>query len=123
MNRRMFVTVGAGAVAATATDAAANILGQRLKRVGERVTLSGWIRPAAGGPGHYFIFGPHAEVADPRAAELSQWPDDLTLVYPAAEAGLRPGKATLQGRLHRGRFRDEASGHAARAVLTEARLV
>jgi hypothetical protein len=122
MNRRRFVAVGAVAVAATATDAAADILGQRLKRAGERVTLSGWIRPATAGPGHYFIFGPHANIADPRAAELSQWPDDLTLVYPAAE-GLKPGKVTLQGRLHRGRFRDEATGHAARAVLTEARLV
>lgn len=123
MNRRTFVAVGASAVAVTAGSATAGILNEHLKRAGEKVTLSGWIRPAAAGPGHYFVLGPHADIGDPRAAEFSQWPDELTLVFPADQATLRPGKATLAGRLYRGRFRDAVTGHAARAVLTGARLV
>jgi hypothetical protein len=123
MNRRKFVAIGAGAVAATASNATANILAKRPPVVGERVTLTGWIRPGAGGPGHYFILGPHADVVDPRAAEFGQWPDTLTLVFPADATAIRPGPATLTGRLHRGRFRDVATGHAARAVLTEAKPV
>ena len=123
MNRRTFVAVGASAVAVTAGSATAGILNEHLKRAGEKVTLSGWIRPAAAGPGHYFVLGPHADIADPRAAEFGQWPDELTLVFPADQADMRAGKATLEGRLYRGRFKDAATGHAARAVLTEARLV
>jgi hypothetical protein len=123
MNRRMFVAVGASAVAVTATQAAAGVLEQHLQGAGERVTLSGWIQPAAAGPGHYFVFGPRAEIVDPRAGDYSQWPDDLTLVFPADKGGIRPGKATIEGRLYRGRFKDAATGHAARAVLVEARLV
>jgi hypothetical protein len=123
MNRRTFVAVGASVVAVTAGSATAGVLNEHLKRAGEKVTLSGWIRPAAAGPGHYFVFGPHADVADPRAAEFAHWPEELTLVFPADQTAMRAGKATLQGRLHRGRFRDGVTGHAARAVLTEARLV
>ena len=123
MNRRKFVAVGASAVALTAGSATAGILNEHLKRAGEKVTLTGWIRPAADGPGHYFVFGPRANIGDPRAADFAQWPDELTLVFPADRDAMRPGKATLEGRLHRGRFRDIATGHAARAVLTEARLV
>jgi hypothetical protein len=123
MNRRKFVAVGAGAVAVTATQATAAILAQPLKGAGEHVTLSGWIQPAARGPGHYFVLGPRAAFSDPGAADFSQWPDELTLVFPAHQQALRSGKATLEGRLWRGRFKDAATGHAARAVLTEARLV
>lgn len=123
MNRRTFVAVGASAVAVTASNATADILGKRPSVVGERVTLSGWIQPGARGPGHYFIFGPHVDIGDPRAAEFGQWPEGLTLVYPADAAAIRPGPATLEGRLHRGRYRDNVTGHAARAVLTEARPV
>ena len=123
MNRRMFVAVGATAIAVTATQAAANVLGQHLEGAGERVTLSGWIQPAARGPGHYFVFGPRAEISDPAAADYGQWPDDLTLVLPAEATAMRPGKATIEGRFYRGRFKDLATGHTALAVLTEARLV
>jgi hypothetical protein len=123
MNRRTLIAAGASVVAVTASSATAGILNEHFKRTGEKVTLSGWLRPAAAGPGHYFVFGPHANIADPRAADFAQWPDELTLVFPADQAAMRAGKATLEGRLHRGRYRDGATGHAARAVLTEARLV
>ncbi|HWF77300.1 MAG TPA: hypothetical protein VN694_09000 [Caulobacteraceae bacterium] len=123
MNRRTFVAVSASAVAATATNAAAGIPEKRPSVAKEPVTLSGWIRPGTRGPGHYFILGPHADVADPRAANFDQWPEGLTLVYPADTAALRPGPATLRGRLHRGRYKDHVTGHFARAVLTEATLV
>ena len=123
MNRRMFVAVGASAVAVTATQATAGIAGQHHQGAGERVTLSGWIQPAVRGPGHYFVLGPHAAVSDPAAADYSQWPDDLMMVFPADRAAMRPGKATIEGRFYRGRFKDAVTGHAARAVLTEARLV
>jgi hypothetical protein len=69
------------------------------------------------------VLGPHAQISDPRAAAFDQWPEGLTLVYPADTAALRPGPATLEGRLHRGRYVDRVTGHAARVVLTEARLV
>ena len=123
MDRRKFVAVGAGAVAVSATQVTAGILAQPLKGAGEHVTLSGWIQPAACGPGHYFVFGPRAAFSDPGAAEFSQWPDELTLVFPADARDMTPGKARLEGRFWRGRFKDAATGHAARAVLTEARLV
>ncbi len=123
MNRRTLIAAGASVVAVTASSATAGILHEHLGHAGGKVTLSGWIRPAAAGPGHYFVFGPHADISDPRAAEFAQWPDELTLVFPADRATMRAGKATLEGRLHRGRYRDVATGHAARAVLTEARLV
>ncbi len=123
MNRRTFVAVGASAAAVTAGSAAAGILDKHLPGAGERVTLSGWIQPASRGPGHYFVLGPRAEIADPRAADFSQWPDDLTLVFPADRSAMRTGKVTLEGRFYRGRFKDAATGHAARAVLAEARLV
>jgi hypothetical protein len=123
MNRRNFVAVGASAVAVTASDAGAAILGRQRKVAGERVTISGWIKPGAAGPGHYFVLGPNASVRDPRAAAFAEWSDELTLVYPADARALGAGKVTLQGRLHRGRFKDGVTGHAARAVLTEARLV
>jgi hypothetical protein len=123
MNRRTLIAAGASVVAVTASSATAGILNEHLGRAGEKATLSGWLRPAAAGPGHYFVFGPHADIADPRAADFAQWPDELTLVFPADQAAMRAGKATLEGRLHRGRYRDGATGHAARAVLTEARLV
>jgi hypothetical protein len=123
MNRRKFVAVGAGAIAVSATQATAGILAQPLKGAGEHVTLSGWIQPAARGPGHYFVLGPHAAFGDPGAADLSLWPDELTLVFPADARGMSPGKATLEGRFWRGQFKDTATGHAARAVLTEARPV
>lgn len=123
MNRRTLIAAGASVVAVTASSATAGVLNEHLKRAGEKVTLTGWICPAAAGPGHYFVFGPHAGVGDPRAADFAQWPDELTLIFPAAQTTIRAGKATLEGRLHRGRYRDAATGHAARAVLTDARLV
>lgn len=123
MNRRTFVAVSAGAVAVATSNAGAAVLGKRPAVVGEKVTLSGWIRPASRGPGHYFILGPHADISDPRAAAFVDWPEGLTLVYPADAAALRTGPVTLQGRLHRGRFKDDVTGHAARVVLTEARPV
>jgi hypothetical protein len=123
MNRRTLIAAGASVVAVTASSATAGILNEHLKRAGEKVTLSGWMRPAAAGPGHYFVLGPHADIGDPRAADFAQWPDELTLVFPADKTALRAGKATLEGRLHRGRYRDIVTGHAARAVLTEARFV
>jgi hypothetical protein len=124
MNRRTFVAVSASAVAVTTTNAAADILGKRPSVAKEPVTLSGWIRPGTAGPGHYFVLGPNADVVDPRAASFDQWPEGLTLVYPADAAALRPGRAMLRGRLHRGgRYRDDVTGHFARAVLTDATLV
>ena len=123
MDRRTFVAVGASAAALTATAAAAGVLPVAPRAAGERVTISGWMRPAATGPGHYFILGPSAGIADPRAEELAQWPDELTLVYPRDAAAMRAGKVTLEGRLDRGRFKDMATGHASRRVLADARLV
>jgi hypothetical protein len=123
MNRRTFVAVGASVAAVTASGAAAGILQQHQKGAGERVTLSGWMQPAANGPGHYFVLGPSQTVSDPRAEDYALWPDDLTLVYPADARTMSSGKVTLEGRLYRGRFKDVATGHAARAVLAEARLV
>jgi hypothetical protein len=123
MDRRKFVIAGAGAVAVTATGAAANVLGDNLARKGERVTISGWITPASRGPGHYFVLGPDAGLSDPAVKRAEQWPQQLTLVFPADAHKLRPGKATLTGRLFRGKFVDDATGHAATAVLTEAALV
>lgn len=123
MNRRSFVAVSAGAVAVTATNATAGILGKQPSVAGQRVTLSGWIEPGAGGPGHYFVLGPHAGIGDPCAADFSQWPEGLTLVFPKDASAFRAGPVTLEGRLQRGRFRDGVTGHAARAVLTDARAV
>ena len=123
MNRRTFVAAGAVTITVSATAATAGVLQEHLPAVGERATLSGWIQPAARGPGHYFIFGPCAEVGDPATEDFDLWPKELTLVYPADARTLRPGKATLEGRLYRGRFKDLATGHAAGQVLVEARLV
>ena len=123
MNRREFVAVSAGAVAVSSTGAVAGVLGKQPKVAGQRVTLSGWILPGAAGPGHYFVLGPHSDIADQRAGSFEQWPEGLTLVYPANADALRAGKVTLEGRLRRGRFKDEVTGHMARAVLTDARPV
>jgi hypothetical protein len=121
MDRRKFVAAGAGVLAVTASGAAAGVLGDN--RAGERVTLSGWITPASRGPGHYFVLGPDAGVADPSSEQVEQWPSQLTLVLPADATKMRPGKATVQGRLFRGRFVDHATGRASAAVLTDAALV
>lgn len=124
MNRRTFVAVGASAAAlGAATDAVSQIVNLPAAGKGERVTLSGWVKPAARGPGHYFVLGPHAGVSDPEASEYALWPDELTLVYPEDVAKVRPGRATFEGRFYRGRFKDLGTGHAARAVLTEARQI
>jgi len=123
MDRRKFVAAGAGVMAVTATGAAASVLRETSPRAGQRVTLSGWISPASRGPGHYFVLGPDAGVSDPAASQVERWPPQLTLVLPADAAKMRAGKATLQGRLYRGKFIDRATGHAASAVLTEATLV
>ena len=109
-------------MAVTATGAAASVLGENAARKGERVTISGWITPARRGPGHYFVFGPDAAVSDPAVKRADQWPQQLTLVFPTDARKLKPGKATLTGRLFHGKFVDGATGHAARAVLTEAAL-
>jgi len=123
MDRRKFVAAGAGVLAVTATGATAGILVKTAGPVGERVTLSGWIAPAARGPGHYFVLGPDAGVIDPAINSTDQWPRQLTLVLPKDTQVLRPGKVTLQGKLYRGKFKDEATGHAASAVMTEATIV
>jgi hypothetical protein len=123
MDRRKFVAAGAGVLAVTATGAAANVVGANLSRKGERVTISGWITPASRGPGHYFVFGPDAGVSDPAVKHAEQWSAQLTLVFPADATTIGRGKATLTGRLFRGKFVDGATGHAATAVLTEAALV
>lgn len=123
MDRRKFVAAGAGVLAATATGATAGILGKKLATVGERVTMSGWIAPAARGPGHYFVLGPDAGVVDPAVGGAEQWPQQLTLVLPKDTQALSPGKVILQGKLYRGKFKDEATGHVAGAVMTEATLV
>jgi hypothetical protein len=121
MDRRKFVAVGAGAIAASATGAVAGGLGAA--GAGQRVTLAGWIEPAARGPGHYFVLGPQAGFADPAASHVEAWPQHLTLVLPRNPTQMRAGKVTLSGRLHRGRFVDAPTGHAAAAVLTDAILV
>jgi hypothetical protein len=123
MDRRKFVVAGAGVMAVTATGAAASILRDNGPGAGERVTMSGWISPASRGPGHYFVLGPDTGVSDPAASHIDRWPPQLTLVLPADATTMRAGKATLQGRLFRGKFIDHATGHAAGAVLTEAALV
>jgi hypothetical protein len=121
MDRRKFVAAGAGVLAVTASGATAGILGKA--PVAERITLSGWIAPAARGPGHYFVLGPDAGVADPAIRSADQWPQQLTLVLPKDARDLSPGRVTLQGKLYRGKFIDHSTGHAASAVMTEATLV
>jgi sarcosine oxidase gamma subunit len=70
-------------------------------------TLSGRLEAAGEGPGHYFV--------------LHEPTGDQILVFAAAGAALRPGQATVRGGLHRGgRYRDEVTGRAANAVLTQA---
>jgi hypothetical protein len=124
MNRRTFVAVGASAVAVgAATNATAQTLQLRPARFGQRATLSGWIRPAAHGPGHYFVLGPRAGVRDPGAKHISEWPEELTLVYPADADAIRPGPVTLVGQFYRGKYKDDLTGHMAGAVLTDARPV
>jgi hypothetical protein len=123
MDRRKFVAVGAGAIAVTASGATAAVLQRNSGGRGERVTISGWAEQAARGPGHYFVLGPDANMSDPAVTHEGDWPRHLTLVLPADAAKMRTGKVTLQGRLYRGKFRDEATGHAASAVLAEAVLV
>ncbi|HXQ15645.1 MAG TPA: hypothetical protein VN814_13575 [Caulobacteraceae bacterium] len=123
MDRRKFVVAGAGVMAVTATGAAASVLGENITLGGKRVTIAGWITPAGRGPGHYFVLGPDAGVTDPAVQRADQWPPQLTLVLPADARKIKPGKATLTGRLFRGKFIDGATGHAATAVLTEAALV
>ena len=123
MDRRKFVAAGAGVLAVTATGASAGILGKTAGQVGERVTMSGWIAPAARGPGHYFVLGPDAGVVDPAIRSADEWPQQLTLVLPKDTRALSPGKVTLQGKLYRGKFVDHSTGHAAGAVMTEATIV
>ena len=123
MDRRKFVAAGVGVLAVTASGASAGILGKTSARVGERVTMSGWIAPAARGPGHYFVLGPDAGVIDPAVARAEQWPEQLTLVLPKDVGAMIPGKVTLQGRLYRGKFIDHSTGHAARAIMTESTIV
>ena|ERR1022692_697726 len=123
MDRRKFVAVGVGAIAVSATGAAASVLGDKAARAGERVTMSGWVQRAGRGPGHYFVFGPDAGVSDPAVKHVDDWPRDLTLVLPSDAEKMRTGQVTLRGTLYRGKFVDTATGHAATAVLTEAILV
>jgi len=122
MDRRKFVAVGAGAIAVSATGAVARAAARSPKSA-ERVTLTGWIEPASRGPGHYFVLGPNAGYGDPAAAQVEAWPSNLTLVLPRDTTQMRTGRVTLTGRLHRGRFVDLPTGHAAAAVLTDAVLV
>ena len=117
------MAAGAGVLAVTATGASASILGKNPACVGERVTMSGWIAPAARGPGHYFVLGPDAGVTDPAVGRADQWPAQLTLVLPKDATALSPGKVTLQGKFYRGKFIDHSTGHAAGAVMTEATIV
>jgi len=114
MNRRTFVAVSAGAIAVTATNASAGILGAGRLAGGERVRLSGLMQPAAQGPGHYFVFA---------ADGVSGPATDGTLVFPADARAMRTGKVTLEGTFYRGKFKDETTGHAAASVVTGARLV
>ncbi|HZZ88279.1 MAG TPA: hypothetical protein VFE13_08075 [Caulobacteraceae bacterium] len=122
MDRRKFVAVGAGAIAASATGAVAAVAAKPA-RVAQRVTLSGWIEPAGRGPGHYFVLGPDAGFGDPAAPHVEAWPRNLTLVLPRDATQMRTGAVTIEGRLHRGRFVDLPTGHAAAAVLTDATVV
>jgi hypothetical protein len=114
MNRRTFVAVSAGAIAVTATNASAGILGGRPLIRGEQVRLSGLMQPAARGPGHYFVFAPDG-AGGPGT--------DGALVFPADARAMRSGKVTLEGTLYRGKFKDETTGQAAASVLANARLV
>jgi hypothetical protein len=123
MDRRKFVAASAGAIAVTATGAAAGVLGENTSRAGERVTMSGWVQRASRGPGHYFVFGPDASVSDPDAKQADDWPRHLTLVLPSDADKMPTGAVTLQGKLFRGKFIDTPTGRAATAVLTEATLV
>lgn len=121
MNRRMFVAVGASAAAA-ASSAAAAALTLRPTGKGERVTLAGWIEPAPGAR-HAFVLRPRAGAGQPGATGLGLASDELMLVYPKDTRAMRSGPARLEGRLYRGAFTDHVTGHSARVVLTEARLV
>lgn len=114
MNRRTFVAVSAGAIAVTATNASAGILGERRLARGEQIRLSGLMQPAARGPGHYFVFAPDG---------VGGLATDGALVFPADARAMRTGRVTLEGRLYRGKFKDETTGQAAAAVVTGARLV
>ena len=94
----------------------------RPDRRGEQVELSGWLASASVGARHYYVLGASPFVTDPAAADHAHWPDHLTMVLPADVATMRPGRVNLKGRLYRGRFRDESTGRASKAVLVGARL-
>jgi hypothetical protein len=106
--------MGAGALAMTATGAAAAVLTPSPSITGETVVLSGWLARASEGAAHYFVLGPDAKVAASPGAFV---------VYPADATAIGPGKVSLEGQLYRGKFKDEATGRAASAVLTGAVLV
>jgi hypothetical protein len=115
MDRRTFAVMGAGALAMTATGAAAAVLTPAPSIAGEAVILSGWLTRAGDGAAHYFVLGPDANAADASPGAL--------VVYPADATSIRPGKVSLKGRLYRGKFKDAVTGRAATAVLTGAVLV
>jgi hypothetical protein len=120
MNRRTFAVVGAGALALSATGAAAEVLKAGPSKQGESVVLAGWLAPANNGAGHYFVLGPDAHVADPGSNDPDAWPRNLTMVLPSDTAKIAPGKVRLKGQLYRGRFQDLHTGRAATAILTGA---
>ena len=127
MDRRAFVltTLGLSAAAATAVDldapgaVAMTPLALR-KASGTRVRVSGWLGPVRSGAGHYLTLSATPDRSDPCSSDVNAWSDDLVRIYPD-RAGLRPGRTELVGRLWYGHSRDEATGHAARIVLTEAK--
>jgi len=115
MDRRTFAVMGAGALALTATGAAAAVLTPAQSIAGETVVLSGWLAHASDGAAHYLVLSPGAKAADASPGDL--------VVYPADATAMRPGKVSLKGQLYRGKFKDGITGRTASAVLTGAVLV
>ncbi|HVN02376.1 MAG TPA: hypothetical protein VMT68_19410 [Caulobacteraceae bacterium] len=105
MDRRTFVAAGASAIGAVAAGAGVGATAR-----GRPATLTGWMTSAGRGPGHLLLL----------RADGSSTP---TLIYATDATRMRAGRVTVRGRLFEGRFRDDVTGHAAPAVLTEATLV
>jgi hypothetical protein len=108
MDRRTFVAAGVSAVGVVAAGVGEVLFQPGIR--GERVRLSGWMAPSGKGAGHFFLFKPEGE-------------GEAAMVLPSDSRAMRAGRVTVEGRLYRGRFRDETTGHRAGAVLLEASLV
>ncbi len=124
MDRRSFV-VAAGSFAgattlglgATASAAAAVAVGAPPS--GRWVRVGGLLGRCTPISNHYLILT-SAGGRDPDSEDPAQWPHGAIRIYPA-DVAMKPGRTALVGKLFVGHFRDIVSGHAAGAVMIDAR--